>query len=222
MLALFLSAFVLGLVFNAAPGAVFAETARQGLRGGFRPAFAVQVGSLVGDASWALLGLAGAGLLSQLEGLRWPLGLAGAAYLAWLSWDSWRAARQHQALDAATGTGRTGFALGRGMLLSVTNPQNLAYWTALGTAMAGLGMAQPQSVDYAVFFAGFMASSVAWCFICAALVARLQRLGPSWARWTYRLCAAALLALALSTVRELLETGRPRPAPAAAHITEKN
>ena len=38
--------------------------------------------------------------------------------------------------------------------------------------MAGLGMAQPQSVDYAVFFAGFMASSVAWCFICAALVAR--------------------------------------------------
>ena len=171
MLALFLSAFALGLVFNAAPGAVFAETARQGLRGGFRPAFAVQVGSLVGDASWALLGLAGAGLLSQLEGLRWPLGLAGAVYLAWLSWDSWRAARQHQSLDGAAGKAGAGSALGRGVLLSVTNPQNLAYWTAMGTALAGLGMAQPQTADYAIFFAGFMASSLAWCFICAALVA---------------------------------------------------
>jgi chemosensory pili system protein ChpE len=50
MLTLFLAAFMLGLVFNAAPGAVFAETIRQGVRGGFRPALAVQCGSLVGDA----------------------------------------------------------------------------------------------------------------------------------------------------------------------------
>ena len=51
MTTLFAAAFLLGLVFNAAPGAVFAETVRQGMRGGFRPALAVQVGSLVGDAA---------------------------------------------------------------------------------------------------------------------------------------------------------------------------
>ena len=72
MLMLFASAFVLGLVFNAAPGAVFAETVRQGVRGGYRPALAVQLGSLVGDASWALLGLAGIGLVKQVDTLRWP------------------------------------------------------------------------------------------------------------------------------------------------------
>jgi chemosensory pili system protein ChpE len=32
MLTLFITAFALGLVFNASPGAVFAETVRQGLR----------------------------------------------------------------------------------------------------------------------------------------------------------------------------------------------
>lgn len=79
-----ISAFVLGLVFNAAPGAVFAETVRRGATGGFRPALAVQIGSLVGDATWALLGLLGVGLLLQLDLLRWPVGLAGAAYLLWL------------------------------------------------------------------------------------------------------------------------------------------
>lgn len=221
MLTLFACAFLLGLLFNAAPGAVFAETVRQGLRGGFRPALAVQVGSLAGDASWAALGLAGAGALAQLETMRWPLGLAGATYLAWLSWDSWRAARQQQPIEAASVPG-TRPALSRGVLLSLTNPQNLAYWTALGASMAGLGMTQPQAQDYAVFFAGFMTASVAWCFICAALVAHLQRLGPHWTAWTYRLCAAALLALALSTFRDLIDSHRLRPVPAAVKASVTN
>ena len=47
---------------NAAPGAVFVETMRQGARGGFQLAFAIQAGSLVGDALWALIGLAGMAL----------------------------------------------------------------------------------------------------------------------------------------------------------------
>src|SRR5882762_5561710 len=39
MVTLFITAFVLGLVFNATPGPVFAETVRQGV-GGFRSALA--------------------------------------------------------------------------------------------------------------------------------------------------------------------------------------
>ena len=70
MTTLFISAFLLGLIFNAAPGAVFAETVRQGVRGGYRPALGVQLGSLVGDALWAVLGLVGIGLLLLLDWLR--------------------------------------------------------------------------------------------------------------------------------------------------------
>jgi chemosensory pili system protein ChpE len=84
-LTLFLTALGLGLVFNAAPGAVFVETVRQGVRGGFRPAFAVQIGSLVGDTLWAVLGLAGVALLLSLEPLRLPVGIAGMLYLLWLA-----------------------------------------------------------------------------------------------------------------------------------------
>ena len=86
------AAFLLGLVFNATPGAVFAETVRRGASGGFKAALAVQIGSLVGDATWAVLGLMGVGLLLQVDALKWPVGLVGAAYLIWLSWDSWKAA----------------------------------------------------------------------------------------------------------------------------------
>jgi chemosensory pili system protein ChpE len=219
MIPLFVTAFLLGLVFNAAPGAVFAETVRQGLRGGYRPALAVQLGSLVGDATWAVLGLLGIGLALQWEALRWPVGLAGAAYLAWLSWDSWQAARTVHEVGGPLATGPAGRAqrpVLSGVLLSLTNPQNLAYWAAMGSALGAVGIARPTPTDYGVFFAGFMAASVVWAFVCAALVDRLFRsAGAAWARFTYRLCAAALLSLALGTLRDLAQPATP-PAPASA------
>ena len=76
MLTLLITAFVLGFVFNATPGPVFAQTVRQGVQGGFRSALAVQIGSLVGDAVWAVVGLVGVGLLLRLEWLRAPIGVA--------------------------------------------------------------------------------------------------------------------------------------------------
>ncbi len=204
MLTLFASAFVLGLIFNAAPGAVFAETVRRGVRGGFRPALMVQFGSLVGDALWAVLGLVGIGLLLQMDALRWPVGIAGATYLLWLAWDSWKSASQEFSIDTASAQENSKGALRSGVMLSITNPQNVAYWAAMGSAMGAVGIAQPSAVDYAIFCSGFMASSVMWCFVCAALVDRLFRhAGMRWARVTYKLCAVAFLLLALSSLRDL-------------------
>lgn len=186
------------------------------MRGGFRPALAVQLGSLAGDALWALLGLAGVGLLVQAEALRVPVGIAGVFYLLWLSYDAWRAARVELARQLQSGP-LPGRALRAGVLLSITNPQNVAYWAALGSALAAVGVRDPVAADYAVFFAGFMASSLLWAFVCAALVARaLRGAADRWARLTYRACAVAFLVLALSSLRELCGTWPQRAQPAAA------
>ena len=198
-----ISAFLLGLVFNAAPGAIFAETVRRGATGGFRPALAVQIGSLVGDATWAILGLLGVGLLLQVDVLKWPVGLAGAAYLLWLSWDSWKAASQTFAVKESV-SDQSRSALRSGVVLSMTNPQNLAYWAALGSALGALGVAEPTAYDYAMFFAGFMVASVSWAFFCAAAIDRVfKKAGHRWVELTYRLCALMFLVLALNTVRGL-------------------
>jgi chemosensory pili system protein ChpE len=217
MLTLFASAFLLGLVFNAAPGAVFAETVRQGARGGFRPALAVQIGSLTGDALWAVLGLLGVGLVLKLRWLHWPIGVAGAVYLVWLAADSWRQASREFSLDGSSGSPR---ALRAGVTLSVTNPQNLAYWAAVGSAMGAVGVSHPSPADYTTFFAGFMVASIVWAFFCAwAVGALFKRLGHQWARMTYRLCAVAFLALALGSMRELVVEWRSPAdvAPSAIH-----
>ena len=99
MLRLLITAFVLGLVFNATPGPVFAETVRQGVRGGFRSAIAVQFGSLVGDALWAVVGLVGVGLLLQSERLRTPISVASVVYLSWLAWNAWQTSRGEFAIS---------------------------------------------------------------------------------------------------------------------------
>jgi chemosensory pili system protein ChpE len=219
MLTLFSAAFVLGLIFNAAPGAVFAETVRQGARGGYKPALAVQFGSLVGDATWALLGLAGIGLLLQLDWLRVPVGVAGVLYLLYLAWDSWKTAKK----EFTIGTGETAqkHALRSGVTLSLTNPQNVAYVAALSTSMGALGIHSPTPEDYAVFFAGLMLASFLWCFICAGIVARIfKNADARWTTITYQLCALAFLVLAVASLRDLLNThftqsvapsGRPSP-----------
>lgn len=203
MLTLFVSAFLLGLIFNAAPGAVFAETVRQGVRGGFKPALMVQLGSLVGDAAWAILGLLGIGLLLQLDWLRAPVGVAGVIYLIWLAVDSWRAASREFRVDRLDSQRRR--ALRAGVILSVTNPQNVAYWAAIGSAMGAVGVSEPSTEHYAVFFAGFMVSSIAWSFLAAAAIDMLfKRAHTRWASVTYKLCAIAFLALALGSMRDLI------------------
>ncbi len=204
MLSILATAFGLGLVFNAAPGPVFAATVRHGVRGGFRPALAVQVGSLAGDALWAVLGLAGIGLLAQLESVRVPIGMAGAAYLMWLAWEAWRTSNHEFAVDA-TGGGDSGqTALRSGILLSLTNPQNVGFWAALGSALGAVGIYEPGVLGYAAFLAGFMLSSVVWALLFAAIVNQvLGRASVYWARITYRMCAIMFLALALASLREL-------------------
>jgi chemosensory pili system protein ChpE len=204
MLSIFATAFALGLVFNAAPGPVFAATLRHGVRGGFQPALAVQIGSLSGDALWAIVGLAGVGLLVRLEAVRVPIGIAGVAYLSWLAWEAWRTSR-HEFVVGATDRGDSGrTALRAGILLSLTNPQNVGYWAALGSALGAVGVHEPRALDYTAFFFGFMLSSVVWALLFAAIVDRvLGRAGVRWARTTYRLCAIVFLALALASLREL-------------------
>ena len=195
-------AFLLGFIFNATPGAVFAETIRHGLTGGYRAALSVQFGSLVGDAAWAVLGLAGIGLLLQADSLKIPVGIGGAGYLAWLAWDSWQASRGEAEVAVPN---RRASAMRSGVVLSLSNPQNVAYWAALGSAFGALGISNPDHIDYTLFFLGFMGSSLVWCFVCAGLISRLfGGRGGLWRVWTYRVCAIAFAWLAIGTAREVI------------------
>lgn len=176
MITLFTTAFSLGILFNAAPGAVFTETLRRGVVGGYRIALSVQIGSLVGDATWALLGLAGAGILFQIPEVRIPLSIIGGIYLVYLGitsiFEKPIVDKKNESIDTQVINNGAIFS---GMSISLTNPQNIFFWGALGSILGGLGVNSPTLIDYTIFFLGFMASSILWCFACAALVNLLHR-----------------------------------------------
>lgn len=180
MIELFSSAFVLGLLFNAMPGAIFAESLRRGLRGGFQPALCVQIGSLTGDFVWAVLGLSGAAALFALPSIETPLALAGAALLLWIAWQAVRdGLGPMPAFDPKAISDGDHSALSTGVALSLSNPMNVTYWAGLGGTVTALGVADPGWSAFTIFLAGFMASSVLWCFLCAGLIACTRRfVGP--------------------------------------------
>ena len=201
-MSLYFAALFLGLIFNAVPGPIFVESFKRGLSGGYSAALAVQLGSLLGDATWAILGLLGVGLLMSIDGLRLPLGVAGSLYLFYLAYDSLKKSRSGIASDSVI---EHESALMSGAAISLTSPHNLAYWAAIGSALGSLGIVNPQWTDYGIFFAGFMTASIFWCFFCAGLIQLLvKQLHQKWTRLTYRVCSILFLLLALNNLYSLL------------------
>ncbi len=201
MLTIFFYALIFGFVFCLSPGAVLAETLRRGLLHGFTPALLVQVGSLVGDAVWAVIGLTGIALLIQHDAVRVPLTIVCAVYLAWLGVrsliDAWQLP---QADNAPAGSGQSALAVGAA--ISLANPKNIVYWGALGSALSGIVGATPSQGQTLMFFAGFMLASVLSCFLIAGLVNLLrQNASPLWQRVSYGACGVVLLYLAVLAAR---------------------
>jgi threonine/homoserine/homoserine lactone efflux protein len=205
MLELLISAFLLGLIFNVTPGIVLAESIRRGMRGGFVPAFEVQIGSLVGDLTWAVLGLSGAAVLLTITWIERPLGLAGAGLLLWLAWQCVRDARAPLPALDPEGAGADGSALVVGAALSLSNPLNITYWAALGGTISALGVSDPGWTAFLIFLGGFMAASVLWCFVAAAAIAwTRRRIGPlGWFAVNLG-CGVALAGFALSITWRVL------------------
>ncbi|MBF3061170.1 LysE family transporter, partial [Pseudomonas aeruginosa] len=106
------------------------------------------------------------------------------------------------AAEDAGEQGRNAF--GAGAAISLSNPKNVVYWGALGSALAGIVDGTPNQAQSLVFFAGFMLSSLIWCFCCAALVDWLRRnTSLFWHRVSYAGCGVLLLGLAGLALRGL-------------------
>ncbi len=200
----FIQAFILGLLFNAAPGVVFTETIKRGINGGFFPALYVQIGSLAGDALWAILGLLGIGILLNIDILKYPLSIIGIIYLIYLAYDSFISSNiKYEKIVVSKSIKNN--ALKSGIFLSITNPQNIAYWAALGSSFGALGIAEPQTSHYFIFFFGFISSSILWCFVCALAVDKIFKYTNSVIKkYIFRICTIVFLYLAVGTFYNLI------------------
>ncbi len=162
----------MGLAFAAPPGVVTAETLRRGVRGGFGHALSVQLGSLIGDASYAFMAFLGLATLVQGRFAQEVVGAIGALFLLYLAWQSFRTGSLETAVAGQTGGYREAFV--SGMLLSLTNPWAIAFWVSFGGSLLAVGV--QSAADLPMLFASFMLGSLLWSFVLAGLVERGRRL----------------------------------------------
>ena len=201
MTSLFISAFLIGIAFCAPPGAITAEAIRRGVRGGFRPALFVEFGSLIGDATWAMIALIGLAVLVQLPFARLGLGLIGAVLLLYLAWGAFKEAYAGGTPKPRAAGGKGDFITGA--FLSLGNPWNIVYWVGAGSPLTTL-LAAPSFYTYVVFFVGFMLAAVVWCFFMASLIAWGRRfITPLFFRLVNLCCGLFLGYFGLQLLRSL-------------------
>ncbi|MCL6452117.1 MAG: LysE family translocator [Alicyclobacillus sp.] len=204
MLALVITAFGMGFVYSAAPGAVNTEALRRGLQRGFVPAFLVQVGALIGDLMWAGIGLTGVALVFRFWPVQVILGIAGVAFLLRMAWLSFLDARKSIAwtTDAKQREQRH---FVTGMIFSVANPFGFAFWGGIGGSFA-TQMASLSLIDkLATLFVGFAVGAFAWCIGISALVGwSRQFVGPKVLRGVYTVSSLAMAYFALEMLWTLV------------------
>ncbi len=191
MAILFLSAIGLGLSFCAPPGVVAAEAVRRGFARGYWPALLVALGSLVGDAMWAIIALVGVSFLAQSMLMRLLLGIVGTGLLAYLSWNAIRDARKGAMPEPNGAISQGDFTTGA--FLSLGNPFAVAFWLGVSGSVVSTIVPNPQTSHLIVFFSGFMLSCLLWSVFLAGLVAwGRQLLRPVFFRWVNLFCGVLL------------------------------
>ena len=205
---LLISSFVLAISFCAPPGIITAETIRRGTARGFIPALFVQLGSLVGDTTWAAIALTGLAFLIQNPIAKAILSIIGIIFMLKLALDAFKDAREGRALNEPSPTSARGdFA--SGAFLSLGNPLNIVFWTGLGTTVFASISGGPHLIHLVIFFAGFLSGAIVWCFFMAGLVAwGKQWMTQNFFRWVNLVCGVTLvyfaLQLGMQTAQSLL------------------
>lgn len=169
MISLIITACVLGFVYSAAPGAVNTEALRRGLKRGFMPSFSVQIGALLGDLLWAIVGLTGVALLFHFLAAQIILGVAGVAFLLRMAWMSFLDARKPIDLTQSETKQQRDFLTG--VVFSLANPFGIAFWGGIGGGFATHIAGMPLVDKLVLLFVGFAAGAFAWCVGISALVA---------------------------------------------------
>jgi chemosensory pili system protein ChpE len=173
-------AALMGLAYVAPPGPVNIETARRVARSGAWAGCALQLGSLLGDALYAILGFLGLDLvLTHLAVAHIVLGLGGIGLLLYLGLsalrDGWCGVRRSQVRPAAQAHGQEGqeaAVLGAnrrtfqiGLVMSVMSPFGLAYWASVGdTAL------QRYHGREAAFVGCFLLAELLWALLLPVLM----------------------------------------------------
>ncbi len=192
----FLLGVAVGAAYCAPVGPVTLEMVRRGLSIGFLAGFLVGLGSVIGDAFWAAVGILGSSLLTGSVPLRTAIGALGVVILLFVAWNAYRESRKdpdYHLTDPPRPRHRTGFVLG--VALSMANPFAVLFWLTVSAsgAMASLGVDRDHHVARMWFFIGLVAGAIMYALALSGVVAWSRRFVSAHAMRKINFGAAVML-----------------------------
>ena len=201
-ISLIITACVLGFAYSAAPGAVNTEALRRGLKRGFFPSFMVQIGALLGDLVWAVVGLTGVALVFRFLAVQIILGMAGVAFLLRMAWLSFIDARK--TIDL-TDNDKEQRDFVTGIIFSIANPFGIVFWGGLGGGFAAHIAGMPLMNKLLFLFLGFSVGAFVWCIGISSLVAWSRKfIGENILRGIFTASSLAMAYFALDMLWTLI------------------
>jgi threonine/homoserine/homoserine lactone efflux protein len=165
----------------------------------------VQIGSLVGDMTWAFIAVTGAAFIVQNTAARIILSLLGIILLFYLAWNALQDARHARFPQAVKNNSIEGD-FTTGAILSLTNPYALAFWAGVGSTVIMTATPQPQWFHFATFFLAFLSGAILWCIFISSLVAWGRKwISPAFFRWVNLVCGLFLGFFGLQLLWKLLQ-----------------
>ena len=167
MLAALAAGVFFGFIVAAGVGPIWLLCARTSVRHGFGAGWGVGAGAAVIDACYAVLGVAGVGVVLGVTGLRLILGLCGAAVLVVIGVRTLASAfRVRAGLETDGEVAARGRAFATGLAATASNPMTIASWGAVFAAASGARVASDPAGAISVI-AGVGIGSLAWFTVLA-------------------------------------------------------
>ena len=175
MFAALLTGLGLGLFVAAQVGPIWLLCARSSLRYGARSGLAIGAGAAIVDFLYAVLGVAGASQLVQIDAARLTLGLIGAGFLLVLGGRTmWHAMRVRLGGEAEGEVLAPRAAFRTSLAATASNPMTIASWAAIFSA-ASVGHVADHASGAAAMLVGVGVGSFAWFAVLSIVTGRLGR-----------------------------------------------
>lgn len=189
ILGIALTGLIVGIAYAAVPGAVNTESIRRTLNQGICNGLLVQIGSLVGDLLWAVIGLTGAVILLEYDAITIALGLIGGAFLLNLARSALQSAFHGPSADS---NAITVDALKTGITFGLANPAGIAFWSGIGAGtLSQSGQSGPAPLI--ALLVSFCLGAMIWGGFLVLLISYSRRFASGRVlRWIDALCAIAL------------------------------
>ena len=175
MFAALLTGLGLGLFVAAQVGPIWLLCARSSLRYGARSGLAIGAGAATIDFVYAVLGVAGASQLVQIDAARLTLGLIGAGFLVMLGGRTiWHAMRIRLGGEAEGEVLAPRAAFRTSLAATASNPMTIASWAAVFSA-ASVGRVADHASGATAMLIGIGIGSFAWFAVLSVVTGRLGR-----------------------------------------------